>query len=372
MRAHTSEQRFVLRAHIVLLASQGLNNCQIADELHCDVQTVRKWRDRFALKRVDGLWDAPRSGRPQRFTSSQRHDVFAALVGSPPFPYARWTVDLLANELVAKGIFPSISRETISLWLRTADVKPHRVKYWLTSHDPNFNEKKQRIIDLYLNPPKDGILLSIDEKTGIQALQRTRPESPPRPHRNRRVEFEYKRHGVVNLIAAFTVHTGSVIGECIEKNNSAAFIRFIRRIMKANPKGKLYLILDNGTTHRSKETTAFLARHPRLVPVFTPTHGSWLNQIEIWFSLLSRQALRNVSFRSRAELEDRILQYIDVYNRTAHPFKWTSKGQPLAGPRVEVTAHRTWGTPQRRSTPRGTRTGGRCQGPTARTPVCSR
>lgn len=128
--------------------------------------------------------------------------------------YARWTIDLLANELVEKGIFPSIGRETISLWLRTADVEPHCVKYWLKSHDSNFKEKKKRIVDLYLNPPKDGIVISIDEKTGIQALQRTRPESPTRPHCKRRVEFEYKRHGIVNLIAAFTVHTGRVTGEC--------------------------------------------------------------------------------------------------------------------------------------------------------------
>lgn len=371
VRAQTSEQRDVLRARIVLLAALGNNNSQIADEPGVDVQTVRKWRDRFAASRLEGLWDAPRSGRPPQFTSAQRHDVFTLLVGPPPFPYARWTVDLLANELVARGIVPSIGRESVSLWLRTADVKPHRVKYWLTSKDPDFKAKRDRIIDLYLNRPKDGIVISIDEKTSIQALERTRPESPPRPHRNRRVEFEYKRHGVVNLIAAFTVHSGKALGECIEKNNSAAFIRFIRQIMKANPKGKLYLILDNGTTHRSKETTAFFAEHPRLVPVFTPTHASWLNQVEIWFSLLSRQALRNVSFRSRSELKNRILRYIDKSNDSARPFKWTSKGRPLAGCPVKVKKPRTWGTPQRRSTLRGSHTEDRCPALTVRTPLGS-
>jgi transposase len=270
-------------------------------------------------------------------------------------------VYLLANELVERGVVPSISRETVSLWLRTADVKPHRVKYWLTSNDPEFKKKKDRIIALYLSPPKDGIVISIDEKTSIQALERTRPGrgAPPGPHRNRRIDFEYKRHGVVNLIAAFAVHSGRVVGECVEKNDSATFIQFIRRIMKICPRKKLYLILDNGTTHRSKETTAFLARYPRLVPVFTPTHASWLNQIEIWFSLLSRQALRNVSFQSRAELRNRILQYIDVYNGTAHPFNWTSKGLPLTGRRAKVSARQTWGMPRRRSTPRVSRMAGR-------------
>jgi transposase len=366
VRAHTSEQRMVLRARIVLLAQLAWNNGQIVDELGCDLKTVRKWRDRFAASRLEGLWDCPRSGRPSQFTTSQRHDVFAAVVGPPPSPYARWTVDLLANDLTERGIVPSIGRETVSLWLRTADVKPHRVKYWLTSKDPEFKPKKDRIIGLYLKPPKDGIVISIDEKTSIQALERTRPGAPPLPHRNRRIDFEYKRHGVVNLIAAFAVHTGDVVGECIEKNDSAAFIRFIRRIMKVHPRRKLYLILDNGTTHRSKETTAFFARYPRLVPVFTPTHASWLNQVEIWFSMLSRQALRNVSFQSRDELRKRILQFIDTYNRTARPFNWTSKGQPLAGRRVKVNVQRTWGTQRRRSIPPASRMEDHYPAPTPR------
>ncbi len=372
VRAHTSEQREVLRARIVLLAALGNNNSRIANELNVGVQTVRKWRDRFAAARLEGLWDAPRSGRPAQFSSAQRHEVFTLLVGPPPFPYARWTVDLLANDLVARGIVPSIGRESVSLWLRTADVKPHRVKYWLTSKDPAFKVKRDRIIDLYLNPPQDGIVISIEEKTSIQALERTRPESPPRPHRNRRVEFEYRRHGVVNLIAAFTVHSGDVLGECVDKNDSRTFIRFIRQIMKAHPTGKLYLVLDNGTTHRSKETAAFFAQHSRLVPVFTPTHASWLNQVEIWFSLLSRQALRNVSFRSRKELGDRILHYITEYNGSARPFKWTSKGQPLAGRPAKVKKPRTWGTRRRRSSPRESRTEDRYQAPTARTSLGSR
>lgn len=372
VRAHTSEQRYVLRARIILRASLGDNNCKIADELAVDLKTVRKWRDRFAASRLEGLWDAPRSGRPEQFSATQRLEVFTALVGPPPLPYSRWTVDLLANHLVETGIVPTIGRETVSLWLRSADVKPHRIKYWLTSNDPEFKKKRDQVIGLYLNPPKDGIVISIDEKTSIQALERTRPGAPPQPHRNRRIDFEYKRHGVVNLIAAFVVHSGAVVGECIEKNDSAAFIRFIRRIMKTFPRKKLYLILDNGTTHRSKETKAFLARHPRLVPVFTPTHASWLNQIEIWFSLLSRQALRNVSFRSRDELRDRILQYIDVYNGSAHPFEWTSKGKPLKGRRAKVNARSKWGTQRRRSTPRVSRMEGHCPAPTAHTSPGSR
>jgi len=190
VRAHTSEQRDVLRARIVLMASFGDNNSEIARELFCDLKTVRKWRDRFAESRLEGLWDAPRSGRPDYFTVSQRHDVFAQLALTPPAPYARWSVDLLAKHLVSAGIVPSISRETVSLWLRTADIKPHRVKYWLESNDPDFKSKKDRIINLYLHPPKDGIVICVDEKTSIQALERKHPDSPPRAHRNRRIAFE--------------------------------------------------------------------------------------------------------------------------------------------------------------------------------------
>lgn len=339
----------MLRSRIVLLAAQGLSNCQIGHDLDCDLKTVRKWRDRFAEQRLAGLDDQPRSGRPAQFSATQRHEVFATLVGPPPEPYARWTLNLMIAALIEKGIVPDIGRETVAYWLRTADVKPHRCKYWLTSYDPLFEERKNRIVGLYLNPPRDGILLSIDEKTSMQALERVRPEIPASKGRSRRVDFGYKRHGVVNLLAAFVIGTGQVHAQCIEKNDSTTFIRFIRTLMKLFPKGKLYLVLDNGTTHRSKQTTAFFAKHPRLVPVFTPTHASWLNQVEIFFSLLSRQALKNVSFKSRQALRERILGYIEAYNVSAKPFKWSTKGEPLkAG--TEATGCRKPKRQRRRST----------------------
>lgn len=372
VRAHTSEQRYVLRARIVLGAALGRNNCEIADEMGCDRETVRKWRRRFAVMRMGGLDDSPRSGRPPRFSSTQKHDVFSMVVGAPPAPYARWTVDLLASELKRQGIVPAISPETVSLWLRSADVKPHRIKYWLTSNDPDFKQKKDRIVDIYLNPPTDGVVVSIDEKTSIQALERWRRQYATAPGRVRRLDFEYKRHGVVNLIAAFNVGTGNVIGECVDKNDSAAFIVFVRRIMEVYPSGKLYLILDNGSTHRSKETTAFFAEHSRLVPVFTPTHASWLNQVEIWFSLLSRQALRHVTFTSREELRDRILQYIETYNATSRAFNWTSKGQPLAGNQVKAKPRQRRRRRPHRNTPRESPTTTHRPAPKARRPHGSR
>ena len=332
VRAHTSEQRWVQRARIVLLAWERRNNSEIADELGCDLKTVRKWRERFAAHGLVGLDDAPRSGRPYDFGSTQKHDLFSIVVERPPPPFVRWTVDMLATELITRGIVTTVSRESVSLWLRTADIKPHRCKYWLESTDPNFKEKKDRVVDLYLNPPADGRVICVDEKTCIQARERLWSGRPARRGRPSRVDFHYKRHGVVNLVAAFEVGTGHVTAECLAgRNDSRAFMRFVRRLMRKYRGEKLYLVLDNGTTHKSKVTTAFFARHPKLVPVFVPTHGSWLNQVEIWFSLLSRQALKNASFVSRESLIQRIEEFIDEHNRWAGPFKWTSKGQPLKG-----------------------------------------
>ncbi len=195
VRASTAEQRIVQRARIVLLAAQGLNNSQIGDDLEVDLKTVRKWRSRFHDHRVDGLDDLPRPGRPLVFEASQRQELFTLATSAPPRPLGRWTVDLLAEHLVESGIVPCISRETVSFWLRTAELKPHRVKYWLHSKDPQFRVKRDRVLQLYLKPPKDGVVLCVDEKTSIQALEHCHPGRAAGFRRPRHVEFEYKRHG---------------------------------------------------------------------------------------------------------------------------------------------------------------------------------
>jgi transposase len=222
-----------------------------------------------------------------------------------------------------------MGRETLSKWLRTADIKPHRFRYWLNSKDPDFQAKMRRVVDLYVNKPRVGRVICLDEKTCIPARERVAPDKPTKPGQIRRQEFEYRRHGTVHLLAAYEVHTGRVVAKCVDKNDSRAFIQFLRDLRKVFPRETLHLVMDNASTHRSKKTTAFLESHPRMVPVFLPTHASWLNQIEIWFSVLTRQALRGVSFSSRAELIDLIHEYIEEHNRTAAPYKWTMKGTPL-------------------------------------------
>ena len=328
--AHKSQQRMVLRARIVLLAGRGLNNSQIAHELDCELQTVRKWRSRYARSREEGLYDMPRSGRRSRFSPTERCAAIAVLLQPPPAPRSSWTLDMAVEALLAQRVVPAISRETLSRWLRTADIKPHRTRYWLNSKDPDFNAKMAQVIDLYMNRPKGVRVICIDEKTCIPARERLHPDRPMRAGRPRRLEFEYERHGTVHLIAAFDVHTGRVIGECVDTNNSAAFIRFLCRLRRMFPGETLHFILDNGTTHRSRKTPKFMARHPWLgKAVFLPTHSSWLNQIEIWFSVLARQALRHASFSSRAELIDRIQAYIELHNQHCKPYRWTATGEAL-------------------------------------------
>lgn len=330
VRAHTSEQRMVLRARIVLLASAGVNTSDIADQLGIDIKTARKWRYRFKYAGLSGLLDEERSGRPISFDADVRHEVFTAVVGPPPEPYSRWNLDLLAKRLVDQRLVSSISVETLSCWLRKADLKPHKVRGWLNSPDPDFKAKRDRIVALYRNPPKGAVVLSVDEKTNIQALERIRKDRSMARGVVRRLEWEYKRHGTVNLLAAFNIRTGQVIGELVDKNNSVAFIAFLKRLLKLHPRRKLILVLDNGSTHRSGPTNEFLKKHPQIVPYFTPTHASWLNQIELWFSALSRHALYRASSSSRDELSARIELYIDHHNQElAVPYDWTTKGKPL-------------------------------------------
>ena len=290
----------MLRASIVLLADEGRNNSEIAEELKCDVQTARKWRSRFATDGMEGLVRPPSRGTPLKVRDG------SAARGSGDCPWSAPASTLYLDPRFGGGgsarkeyCRVNQSRETLSYWLRTADIKPHRNKYWLNSKDPKFREKMERVVDLYINKPEGARVICIDEKTCIQALERLHPDKPVREGRPRRLEFGF-RHGTTHLVAAFDVHTGEVLAECVDKNDSDAFIRFLCRLRRKYRGEKLYLILDNGTTHRSRKTRRFLRHHPFMgEAIFLPTHASWLNQIEIWFSALTRQALRHFSCKAR-------------------------------------------------------------------------
>jgi len=223
------------------------------------------------------------------------------------------------------GVSASIVQDVLA----AEDIKPHRVRYWKTSHDPEFEPKMLEIVGLYLNPPEHAIVLSVDEKTSIQALDRTQPLLPLRPHLIERRSFEYKRNGTTSLLASLEIHSGKVSGICIKKNDSDAFIGFLRVLLRDHPSTDLHVILDNGSSHVSKKTREWVGRHKRLHLHYTPTHASWLNQIEIFFGILSRRIIRRGVFQSKQELIDRILGFLETYNREARPFEWTYSGKPL-------------------------------------------
>jgi transposase len=235
---------------------------------------------------------------------------------------------LLAEHLHTEvGISPA----QIGRILADLDLKPHRVRGWLTRRrDPEFFTKATAVCGLYLHPPAGAVVLSIDEKTAIAARSRTHPTTAPRPGRAARREFEYVRHGTVSLMAALDVHNGQLLGRIIERNDSATFVSFLTEIDQAiHHDTPIYLILDNGSSHVSKATKAWLAAHPRFTACYTPTHASWLNQVELFFSILTRRLLRRGEFTSRQDLADKIMNFIEVYDRTAKPYRWTYDGTPL-------------------------------------------
>jgi putative transposase len=324
LRSPTTAQRDVLRARIVLLAADDRKNQDIAQQLGISKPVVVKWRRRFAERRLAGLVDETGRGRKRVHGPEIRHRIAATACTTPPESVGtHWSVRTLAKHL---GVTPSLVHDVLS----AEDIKPHRVRYWKTSTDPEFESKMLTIVGLYMNPPENAIVLCADEKTSIQALDRTQPLLPLRPHQVERRSFEYKRNGTTSLLAALEVHSGKVDGECIAKNDSDAFIRFLRRQLRAYPGHNLHVVVDNGSSHKSKKTLAWVAKQKRLHLHFTPTHASWLNQIEIWFGILTRKVVRRGVFSSRQELIDRLLAFIKAHNENARPFMWTYTGKPLA------------------------------------------
>lgn len=324
VRSPSSEQRMVVRARVVLLAAAGKPNRQIAGIVGLSQQKVGQWRNRFAERRLEGLSDLPRPGAPRRYDHDKHVEVFKTACSSPPEGETQWTVRSLAERV---GIGKSQTHAILS----EADLKPHQVRSWLTSLDPDFDTKQADVCGLYLNPPENALVVSIDEKTSIQAKEPIREELPMEPGKPARREFEYRRHGVQALLAALLVHTGEVIGEVYDRNSRVEFIDFLDRLEAEIPAGKeVHAILDNLQVHKTPEVTEWLQAHPRWTFHFTPTHASWLNQIELFFSILSRRLLRRGIFKSKADLRAQLLAFINRYNPTAKPFAWTYKGKPLS------------------------------------------
>jgi transposase len=328
VRAHTTPQRAAKRARVVLLAAEGVPNRQIATLVGMNQHTVSHWRHRFEAERLAGLEDRPRPGRPLVYGHDQRLRILATVTQEPPDPASHWSHSQLAKALSDIGI----SASQIGRILADLDSKPHRVRGWITRpDDPGFWERAADVCGLYLAPPTNALVLSVDEKTGIGARSRTRPRKPVAPGRPARQEHEDVRHGTASLLAALDVHRGGVLQAAdLDRNTAANFIAFLDELDARVPADlEVHLVLDNGSSHIANATRWWFDEHRRFHPHSTPTHASWLNQVELFFSILARRLLKRGEFASVEDLVDKVMAFIADYNRTATPFRWTYDGRPL-------------------------------------------
>ncbi len=321
-RAGTTEQRIATRARIVLRAADGVANERIAAELGVNKMTILLWRGRFERDRLAGLADAPRPGREPRYDRAARDRVIALTLSEPPPGTTHWSTRRLAKEV-------GMSETTVWRIWRSAGLKPHRTETFKFSTDPELEAKVRDVVGLYLDPPERAIVLSVDEKTQIQALDRTQPMLPLRSGSVERRTHDYERHGTTSLFAALEVATGKVTQEARARHTGLDFLAFLRRLDRVYPDQELHVVLDNVSTHKTPAVRAWLERHPRITFHFTPTSASWMNQVETWFSILSRQAIRRGSFGSVKELVVMITSFTDSWNTGASPFAWVKTADEI-------------------------------------------
>jgi transposase len=331
IRAGTTEQRTVIRAKVVLRAASGTPNEAIADELSISPTTVLLWRRRFESERLAGLGDASRSGRPLVYDRETRDRVIAETLSPPPEGTTHWSARRLAQRT-------GISITTIQRIWAEAQLKPHGTETFKFSTDPELVAKVHDVVGLYLHPPERAIVLSVDEKTQIQALDRTQPMLPLRPGQVERHTHDYKRNGTTSLFAALEVATGKVTQESRPRHTAADFLAFLRRIDRVYPADELHVILDNVSTHKTEAVRDWLALHPRIHFHFTPTSASWLNQVETWFGILTRQAIRRGAFNSVKALIAMIDLFTRSWNSGASPFRWVKTADEILAKAVRKPA----------------------------------
>jgi transposase len=330
LRSPTTEQRLAFRARVVLAAASGEGSASIARREHVRLTTVSTWRRRFADQGIVGLQDEQRGGRPETYGADAERRILALLDEPPPEGYGSWNGTLLAQAL---GDIPA---DQVWRILRRNGIQLQRRRSWCISTDPEFTPKAADIVGLYLDPPENAVVLCVDEKPHIQALERAQGYLRlANGTAVRGQNHEYKRHGTSTLFAAFDVHTGKVHGMHTQRRRREEFLAFMNKVVAAYPDQEIHVVLDNLSTHKPKHDL-WLARHPNVHFHFTPTHASWLNQIEVWFSILSRQALKHSSFDSVAALIGRIDSFIRAYNRNAHPFAWRADEVHPSAPKPTI------------------------------------
>jgi transposase len=322
-RRHKSAQALALRSRIVLSAADGHGNREIARRLRVTGQTVGKWRSRFLERRLDGLLDEPRPGAPRRIGDAAVESVIARTLHERPVGATHWSSRLMAD---ASGLSQSA---VVRIW-HAFGLQPHRTETFKLSTDPLFVEKVRDIVGLYLDPPTQALVLCVDEKSQIQALDRTQPALPMMPGLPERRTYDYLRHGTTTLFAALDIATGEVIGQLHRRHRSTEFLKFLRTIDAQVPEQlDVHLVMDNYGTHKTATVRRWLARHPRFHVHFTPTSASWINQVERFFATLTERQIRRGTHRSTLELERAIKDYLAIHNRDPKPFVWTKSADQI-------------------------------------------
>src|SRR3954449_2598069 len=322
-RRRTSAQALALRSRIVLLAADGLNNTEIAQRLGVHRPMVRKWRGRFAEQRLDGLLDEPRPGRPRTITDEQVEEVIVRTLETTPKDATHWSTRSMAREV---GLTQSA---VLRIW-KAFGLQPHRQETWKLSKDPQFIAKVRDVVGLYLNPPERAVVLCVDEKSQIQALDRTAPILPMLPGVAERATHDYKRSGTSTLYAALDITTGKVIGALHSRHRAIEFKKFLQTLDREVPADlDVHLVLDNSSTHKTPAIKSWLAAHPRFVVHFTPTSSSWLNLVERWFAELTAKQLRRGAHRSVRALNADIRAWINAWNQNPRPFVWTKTAEDI-------------------------------------------
>ena len=322
-RRPKTAQALALRARIVLACADGRSNTAVAAELRVCVDTVGKWRSRFLEQRLDGLLDQPRSGRPRMIDDADVERVIALTLETTPKDATHWSTRSMAR-------CSGLSHTTVSRIWRAFALQPHRTETFKLSADPLFIEKVRDIVGLYLDPPDRALVLCVDEKSQIQALDRTRPLLPLRPGQVERRTHDYVRHGTTSLFAALDARTGKVIGQCHRRHRAVEFRKFLDAIESEVPAElDVHLIADNYATHKTALIRNWFAKRPRFHIHFTPTSASWLNLVERWFGLLTEKQLRRGVHQSSGELEAAIYRYLDVTNEDPKPLVWTKTADQI-------------------------------------------
>lgn len=323
------EKRQSDRARIILMYSSGINKSEISRRIGLHRNCVIEWINRFKKEGISGLLEKDGRGRPDKYSLDQVKKVVSKVCQKPPKGRDRWTIRLLAEKL-------NIDKDKVHRILQEHSLRPHRLGTFMFSPDPAFEDKLLEVIGLYMKPPKNALVLCIDEKTGIQALDRTQPLLPLKANKPRAWTNEYVRHGTRTLLAALNIQTGTVTAWVNKTRKTGDFIYFLDKVAKEYPNRRLHIVLDNLNIHKNKEIEKWIEAHPLVSFHYTPTHASWVNLIECFFSILTRQGLKQSVFRSVKELEKFLRQFIEEYNKSCGPFIWT-KGPDKLKKIIELT-----------------------------------